>query len=356
MPFFTQWGGISEAAALGLQSWFTFCVFLLEVPTGVVADKYGRKHSAALGCLSVAVATLVYSAAPRLELFVVAEFLFALGVALISGADKALLHDHLIQLDRASDSSALWGKSRSFHLAGILLAAPIGGVIAAKWGLNFPMLATFIPAVLSAVVVWSIPEPPVHTPPGAMEKGIFRLGIDGIKVLRGHPVLLRWTINSTLVSAAAYYVIWFYQPMMSGLDIPVKYFGLGHVALVASELIASSTIRNRFALTAIATSVAIAVAALWPGHLTLAILLVIGGGLGLTRAELMSGEMNRYIQSHNRATVHSAISMYRRIIQALLNPGMGLVLAASLPLALGLVSIIPLLTLFFPLNGQDHHT
>src|SRR5512143_671262 len=85
IPFFTDWGGVSIFVAQALQSWFTFCIFALELPTGVVADLVGRKYSVALGALVTALGAWGYGSVPNVAVFVIGEFLFALGVALISG-------------------------------------------------------------------------------------------------------------------------------------------------------------------------------------------------------------------------------------------------------------------------------
>ncbi|MFA6654199.1 MAG: MFS transporter, partial [Candidatus Delongbacteria bacterium] len=45
VPFFTQWGGIKFSQIMILQAVFTLGMFLFEIPTGVVADRYGRKTS-----------------------------------------------------------------------------------------------------------------------------------------------------------------------------------------------------------------------------------------------------------------------------------------------------------------------
>ena len=38
VPFFTDWGGINLTQVQILQSWFMFWMFILEIPTGAVAD------------------------------------------------------------------------------------------------------------------------------------------------------------------------------------------------------------------------------------------------------------------------------------------------------------------------------
>src|SRR3989344_3248955 len=117
-----------------------FWFFILEIPTGAIADYIGRKHSIALGALVVAVAALVYGSVAEFEIFLLGEFLFAAAMALISGADEALLYDSLKEAGREEERKKVFGRANSFHLLGMLVAAPIGSFIAAKQGLNAPML------------------------------------------------------------------------------------------------------------------------------------------------------------------------------------------------------------------------
>ena len=72
VPFFTDWGHISIFQVQILQSWFAIWVFILEVPTGAVADKIGRKHSLTLGSSLIALATIVYGSIPSFTIFLLA--------------------------------------------------------------------------------------------------------------------------------------------------------------------------------------------------------------------------------------------------------------------------------------------
>lgn len=100
VPFFRDWGGIGLDRILLLNAWFMLWAFALEVPTGAIADRFGRKVSATLGYAIGAAAIGVYVSAPRLEVFLAAEVLMALGFALVSGAEDALLYDSLVFLGR----------------------------------------------------------------------------------------------------------------------------------------------------------------------------------------------------------------------------------------------------------------
>ena len=77
VPFFTEWGGISYSKVLLLQSWFMFWIFFLEIPTGAIADYFGRKQSVILGKLLLGISLMIYSFVPNFYVFLLSEFLFA---------------------------------------------------------------------------------------------------------------------------------------------------------------------------------------------------------------------------------------------------------------------------------------
>jgi MFS family permease len=294
--------------------------------------------------------------------FFSAEFLFAVGVALTSGADRALIYDSLKSMDQEKKAEGIFGKTRSIHLLGIMLAAPIGSFMAQRLGINFPMLLTAIPALIAGIVAWSIPEPKIHSKPTEV-RNYLKIAKEGFSFFVGHKVLRRMAINAIVVSSAAYFVIWLYQPLMSKLGIPITYFGWAHTLLVLAEIIVAANFvlltklfgsTKRFlSFSAWITTVAFFATAIWPSLITLIVFLVIAGGFGLTRIDLMSAHMNRYIESENRATVLSSISMFRRLAQATLNPLVGLIAGLSIPFTFFLVGLIPLFTFLFPLNDSE---
>jgi len=88
-------GGLNLLQVNLVNLCFMLAVFLLEVPTGAVADLYGRKLSFVLSCLANGIGFLFYSAATTFLGFVFAELIIALGIALASGALRAWLVDSL---------------------------------------------------------------------------------------------------------------------------------------------------------------------------------------------------------------------------------------------------------------------
>ena len=98
VPFYTQWGGLTLAQMMAMNAWFMAWNFALEVPTGAVADVFGRKWSMVLGALCAAVAALVYVATHSIGVFLAAEVLYAVAYTLVSGADDALAFHQLATL------------------------------------------------------------------------------------------------------------------------------------------------------------------------------------------------------------------------------------------------------------------
>lgn len=354
VPFFTDWGHISLFQVQILQSWFSIWVFALEIPTGAIADKIGRKHSLVMGAIMIAIATAIYGSVPSFAVFLLAEFLFAVGYALNSGADQALLYDTLKSMGREDESKKILGRADALMLAGMMIAAPIGSIIASKLGLNAPQILTAIPMLIAGAIAWSIPEPKIHSDQESQKYiDIIKTGFTEI---RHNPVIRTLAFDSVVVSSAAYFVVWFYQPYMKSLGFPIIYFGLAHALLLASEIAVSSNFKflekfmgegkDYLRNSAILVTASFILAAGFHHWISLLLLIIIGGGIGYTRATYIASIANKHINSRHRATVLSSIGMVRRLALVPLNPAIGFVAGYSLPLAFIIISIFPLSSLF----------
>ena len=353
VPFFTDWGHLSLFQVQILQSWFSIWVFVLEVPTGAIADKIGRKYSLMIGAVMLAIANIIYGSFPSFTIFLIAEFIFAVGYALNSGADQALLYDTLKSQGREHESKKIMGRADALMLAGMMVAAPIGSLIAPKLGLNAPQYLTAIPMFIAGLLAWSIPEPKLHSE--SESHRYLDIVKNGFLAMKRNAVVRTLAIDSVLVSAAAYFVVWFYQPLMSSLGIPIALFGLAHAVLLASEILVSSNFKwlekfmgegkQYLKSSAVLVTLSFLIAVIYPHLITLVIFIVIGGGIGYTRATYISAIAQKHIPSRERATTLSSIGMLRRLVLVPLNPAIGAIATSSLPLALGAVSLLPLMSL-----------
>ena len=95
---FWQDNGLSLTQIMILQSMFSIVVVLLEVPTGYLADIFGRKTSIIGGSFFSAFGIIAYSLSHSFYQFLIAEILWAISMSLLSGADSAFIYDTLKDL------------------------------------------------------------------------------------------------------------------------------------------------------------------------------------------------------------------------------------------------------------------
>jgi MFS family permease len=109
--------------------------FVLEVPTGVIADLYSRRLSLVLGCLCLGVAMLLVGSFPSFAVIAAAQVVSALGYTCLSGAQEAWLADELGE-ERLGAMLLLGGQyGRVAGIVGILGAAGLSLL-----GLGVPLL------------------------------------------------------------------------------------------------------------------------------------------------------------------------------------------------------------------------
>ena len=356
VPFFTDWGRISTFQIFFLQSWFALWCFLLEVPTGAVADYLGRKYSIALGALLATFGTLLYGSVPSFTAFLIGEFILALSFALISGADEALLYDALKEEGREKDAPKIFGTAQSINLTALLIASLTGSVIAAKFGLNAPLLLTSVPFFIAAIFAWSIKEPRFREKTSESRRYSVILK-KGLTYLYKHKFLQLIAVDAVIVSSSASFVVWFYQPMLKSINMPILWFGVFHAIMFVAEILVSSNFsklkklagseQNYFRWSALIVTCVFLLVAIKINLLTISLFLILGGGVGYTRLAFATAYMNRFISSAQRATVLSSVSMMRRFALIFLYPIAGFIADKSMPVALFFLSLLPLSIFFF---------
>lgn len=362
IPFFTQWGGIGRFEIQFLQAWFMVWIFILEVPTGAVADYFGRKYSIILGLVLFGVGNFIYGSVPNFWIFLLGEFILAAGLALQSGADEALLYDSLKSLGREDEAKKITGRVRSVELIAMGISAPVGSLIAVEFGLNAPMILTGFSMMLAGLVAVTLKEPAYQNKKSESPRYL-EIVKSGLDYVREHPSLKRIALNGVLVAASGYFVIWTYQNLLQKLTIPIVWFGVFHLMLVVVQIAISNTFNKMEQLVG-STSRYLQISAMLVGAgfllvslklnvVSVVVFIVLSGGFGLTRMTYLSAHLNKLILSETRATVLSLMSMFRRFFLVILNPLVGYFIDKSLVGTLVVLGLIPVLVvMFLPIRGE----
>ena len=352
VPMLTVWGGISFTTVLLLQSLFMFCVNIFEIPTGLVADLYGRKVSMFCGLVIATGGFIIYTRKPELPFFIVGEITLALGSALISGSDKALLYDSLVEQGLSHTADKVQARLRSFQMLGLLISTPLGSILGYTVNLVLPMQITAITTACAAICVFTLTEAHIKsdepTEKGYKWKSLF----DGVSIIRNDKNLVLLSFDLIVTTVLARPMIWLYQPLIAFHGFPIWTYGFVHAGSVIVEVIVmNNTIimdklcRNRegtLRTTTILTMIGYAcagisiVVAQGLYSLVLALIgIVMVVGFGLSREPLFTQLLNERIPSRRRTTTLSTINMLTSFGSFVINPITGVLTSVCFALPFG---------------------
>jgi MFS family permease len=315
---------------------------LFEVPTGVIADTWGRRVSYLLGTLTLAGSTLLYyfmwqTSAPFWA-WAGVSILIGLGFTFFSGAVEAWLVDalHFSGYDGALES--VFGRGQMVGGAAMLGGSVAGGVIAQLTSLGVPFLfrvgvlgAMFVVAFVVMKDLGFTPERSRH--PARDMKRVFTASID--HGLRNAPV--RWVMLAAPFGAGVgIYTLYALQPFLLDLYGNEKAYG---IAGLAAAIVAGSQILGGYLAPRIRGLFAERTSALILGTAASVLLLVILGVTtsfplalfilvlwGMVFAAVMpirQAYLNGLIPSQQRATVLSFDSLMGNTGGVVIQPALG---------------------------------
>jgi MFS family permease len=151
--------GLSSTAAFTANALFTAGMVLFEVPTGVVADTWGRRVSYLLGSVTLAVSTVLYWLAWQAHApfwaWAVTSVLLGLGFTFFSGATEAWLVDALKFTGFKGNLESVFAKGQIVAGAAMLSGSVLGGLVAQWTNLGVPYLLRGLALVVTFVVAFA---------------------------------------------------------------------------------------------------------------------------------------------------------------------------------------------------------
>lgn len=365
VPFYTEWGGIKFSQILFLNAWFWFWNFLLEIPTGTVADFLGRKVSVILGCIVAVIGVLVYVSHPNYIIFLAAEVIFAVSYTLLSGADEALIYDSLKEIDQTHISKKVLSRMESFKLGGIVVGAVAGAFVAKYMGLRMTLLLQAIPISAAGLLAMTFKEPPVWEKKPVMSfRSYKKILSNGVSYFLKNRVLKILALDMVIVFAFAWIIIWFYQVLLKRAGVDMVYFGFVHAFMCLAQIfIISNFIRlerwlgakkRLLFLSAFLTGIFFILLSVTRFAPLVIAGIILSAGFGLSRGPLFSNYMNKYIPSDKRATVLSTTSMLRTFSIVIVNTVSGLLADWSIPNTLLILGIAAIVFAFLSKIKEEH--
>ncbi|HSO16717.1 MAG TPA: MFS transporter [Arthrobacter sp.] len=212
--------GLSNLEAFAANAFFTAGMVLFEVPTGVVADGWGRRVSFLLGTATLAASTYLYYLMWQLSApfwaWAVVSVLLGLGFTFFSGAVEAWLVDALRFSGYEGGLETVLGRGLMVSGVAMLAGSVAGGVIAQATNLGVPfLLRVGVLLVMFAVAFWLMRDvgftPERSTRPLQATRAVLSASIEnGLK----HPPVRYVMLAAPFSAGVGIYVFYALQPYL----------------------------------------------------------------------------------------------------------------------------------------------
>lgn len=320
--------GLSLTEIFWLQVVFSVMIVVSEVPSGYLADRFGRVNVIRWGLALSAIAYFIYFTADGFWFFLFGEIVLAIGVSCVSGADVAFIYDTLKQYGKEKEGMRQNGRilatmQFSESLAALtttglaLLLSPL------RW---FFILQALVPTI-GLFLATRLREPRLHATSAAPRplREIIRFAV------REHHHLRSLQLFAASVGTGTLVMVWLVQPYWQHAGVPLELFGILWAGLNLTTVVGASlahhldrvisfrTLFLSFALAPFILYAGLFVSPLWFG-LAIAPLFWLLRGLFQPTIE---DYVNRVVESSERATMQSLTKLATRALFSITSPFIG---------------------------------
>lgn len=227
--FYLKYLGVPFATIAMLEALNFILAGLWEIPSGYIADRFGRKRVYILAYLATGTAMLGMVAIPSVSGLILYTAISSFSVPLASGNLDSLYYEAYEKAGRIEELTKLYGTCGAYALVSGAVAAVVGGLMAKAW-LPAPIVLDAVMIYVSAVTVafWIDDDQwyCASRPPVAL-RALFSSRFSGVvDAARRHtPAFVFFLIPATLfaVSRGSFE---FYQLYLDFLGIDVAWFGV----------------------------------------------------------------------------------------------------------------------------------
>ena len=121
---------LSAAEAILLAAVFDVATTVLELPSGYLSDRVGRRITLVLAMVAGTAGAFLLGIGDGFATFALGQVLLGVSIAFTSGTDSALLYESLAREGRAGEVEAQELNAWRFNFTGLAVSALLGGLIA----------------------------------------------------------------------------------------------------------------------------------------------------------------------------------------------------------------------------------
>ncbi|WP_462411739.1 MFS transporter [Neobacillus sp. Marseille-QA0830] len=333
---FWEQRGMSVISVVLCEMIYAVTVMVCEIPSGILADRFGRKVLLVLGAVLSMLEFVILLLAYHFWTFALVVFLAGISSACSSGALNALLYDSLLVEKKEKDFEKIIGRINSVELIGAIVAALSGSVLANFFGFGMNYVLSVGSMLLALVLTFVLNEPPRKKEKTENESESDNLKVIFIQTIRFFNTNTRlvWVITNALaISACITYLDEFWQLYLEEKGFQVLFFGVFStiifLARIPGNLMAANFLTHFKAETIIITVLGLTAAgfflsAIFSGISGILMIILIFLASGVIEP-VVSGFLHHRAGSEIRATMESFQSLIERGITFLIGIGFGLI-------------------------------
>lgn len=339
-------------------------MLLFEIPTGAVADIYGRKFSVLLGAAIQGIALISIFFLDNYYALLFAFAMIGFGSTFNSGAREAWITD-LIKKEKKDFLHGYFAKSGSIDSFGLVISGILGAFLVKQFGVSVIWIVAGVSFFVTFLLLGFAKEHFVKRDVKIRDsfKSISKQSLISIKYAKNHPVLFLFLIASAILVFASVFngdLAW--VTFLQNLNFPDYAFGymwsaMGAVGIFA-PLISLKFMKKgkerKFILSIIILTILFLLLILFVESIAFAFLVLLSS-IFFARMSSPAERVyfHRFIKSKLRATVGSVESMLIGLIGIISMPLAGLsvdYLGARYTILISALLMIPSAIIFFKIK------
>ena len=232
--FFLE-NGLSYSEIGFLYATREMTIIIMEIPSGIIADTYGRKYALIAGFLAYIVSFVTFYFSTDFYLLMVAIFLFGIGDAFRSGTHKGMIMDYLRLNGWEKHKIDYYGNTRSWSQKGSAVSALFAGFLVLYSGsYRFIYLFSIVPYLINFINIATYPNEINHSIKKKKKQRfssfieVFKNFVKVIRQPKVFPIMNSAALHSAFLKSIKDYIqpimvsIAVLIPIMNDLDIKRK--------------------------------------------------------------------------------------------------------------------------------------
>lgn len=171
--------GISSSAYMFFVVVMYITKLIFEIPSGILADKYGKKKILLISQIMFIISTIIFIIAYNYTVFIIAIIIASLQKCFSTGIVNSFLYESLKEKEKFN--KVLFIKNTMYCIS-YMIAMLLGGYLGEKYGLIIDYYVTLIPLILGLIIICFIKDTINNKESNTKRKiDILRNGITEIK-------------------------------------------------------------------------------------------------------------------------------------------------------------------------------